>query len=32
MSSSDSKANIELIDTQKEIKDKINKYALSGGR
>ena len=32
MSSSDPTTSILLTDTAKEIKDKINKYAFSGGR
>jgi len=32
MSSSDATSSILLTDTPKQIKDKINKYAFSGGR
>jgi tryptophanyl-tRNA synthetase len=32
MSSSDANSSILLTDTAKMVKDKINKYALSGGR
>lgn len=32
MSSSEKTPNIELINTPKEIKDKVNKYAFSGGQ